>query len=61
MSRESSRAALDSWLVKWGGARGAMAGSGREGYLAMRAILEERQPTEQQLTGLAAAEPIMPS
>jgi hypothetical protein len=32
-----------------GGARGATPGAGREGYLAMRAILEKRQPTEQQL------------
>ena len=45
----ASRAALDSWLVKWGGARGATPGAGREGYLAMRAILEKRKPTEQQL------------
>ena len=47
--RLASRAALDSWLVKWGGARGATPGAGREGYLAMRAILKERRPTEQQL------------
>ena len=45
----ASRAALDSWLVKWGGARGATPGAGREGYLAMRAILKERQPSERQL------------
>jgi hypothetical protein len=45
----ASPAALDAWLVKWGGARGATPGAGREGYLAMRAILKARQPTEQQL------------
>jgi hypothetical protein len=45
----ASRAALDSWLVKWGGARGATPGTGRDGYLAMRAILNARQPSEQQL------------
>jgi len=45
----ASRAALDAWLVKWGGARGATPGAGREGYLAMRAILKARQPSEQQL------------
>jgi hypothetical protein len=47
--RRRSRAALDSWLVKWGGARGATPGTGRDGYLAMRAILNARQPSEQQL------------
>ena len=45
----ASRAALTSWLVKWGGDRGATPGAGRKGYLAMRAILEAQQPTEQQL------------
>ena len=50
----ASRAALDSWLVKWGGARGATPGAGREGYLAMRAILKERQPSEQQLKEVMA-------
>ena len=45
----ASRAALDSWLVKWGGTRGATPGAGREGYLSMRAILKPRQPSEQQL------------
>ena len=45
----ASRSALDSWLVKWGGARGATPGAGREGYLAMRAILKARQPSERQL------------
>jgi hypothetical protein len=45
----ASRAALDAWLVKWGGARGAAPGAGREGYLAMRAILQARQPSEKEL------------
>jgi hypothetical protein len=45
----ASRAALDRWLVKWGGERGATPGAGRKGYLAMRAILQARQPSEQQL------------
>jgi hypothetical protein len=44
-----SSSAVDSWLAKWGGERGATAGSGREGYLNMRAILDTRQPNEQQL------------
>jgi hypothetical protein len=42
-------ATVDSWLVKWGGHRGATLGSGREGYLHMRAILAGRRLTEQEL------------
>ena len=45
----ASRVTVDSWLVKWGGQRGAISGSGREGYLHMRAILQDRKPTEPQL------------
>jgi hypothetical protein len=45
----ASRPTVDGWLVKWGGQRGANSGGGREGYLHMRAILEQRGPTEQQL------------
>jgi hypothetical protein len=56
-----SRATVNSWLVKWGGQRGTTSGSGREGYLRMRAILEERRPSEQQLKtimgGLATSLP----
>jgi hypothetical protein len=44
-----SRATVNSWLVKWGGQRGTISGSGREGYLHMRAILADRRPSEQQL------------
>ena len=47
--RANTRAAVDNWLVKWGGQRGAAPGAGRDGYLHMRAILEGRQPTEMQL------------
>jgi hypothetical protein len=42
------RATVDTWLVKWGGNRGTTPGSGREGYLRMRAILVDQEPTEQQ-------------
>ena len=45
----TSRATIDSWLVKWGGKAPHREGSGREGYLAMRAILVDRKLTEQQL------------
>ena len=41
--------AVDSWLSKWGGERGATSGDGRQGYERMRAILESRKPTEKQL------------
>jgi len=44
----ATRAAV-SWLVKWGGQRGTTSGSGREGYLCMRAILAEQRPTEPKL------------
>jgi hypothetical protein len=47
-----TRAAVDSWLVKWGGQRGTTSGAGREGYLSMRAILEAQKPTEQQLKAI---------
>lgn len=49
------RATVDSWLVKWGGQRGGRPGSGREGYLAMRAILEELRPTGAQLQKIMQA------
>ena len=42
-------ATVDSWLVKWGGNRGTTPGSGRDGYLCMRAILDDQRPTEPQL------------
>jgi hypothetical protein len=45
----ATRAAVDSWLVKWGGQRGTTPGSGREGYLCMRAILVDQRPTEPKL------------
>ena len=40
---------VDSWLTKWGGKRGATSGAGREGYLHMRAILQQQRPAEPQL------------
>lgn len=43
-----SRAAVDSWLVKWGGPHGTTSESGREGYLAMCKILKTHTPTEKQ-------------
>jgi hypothetical protein len=52
--RASTRAAVDGWLVKWGGRRGATSGSGRDGYLHMRAILKEKSPTEAQLKKIIA-------
>jgi hypothetical protein len=42
--------AVDSWLVKWGGERGATLGAGREGYLCMRAILEAGGPPSRSWT-----------
>jgi hypothetical protein len=44
----ATRAAVDSWLVKWGGKRGPST-SGRDGYLNMRAILADQRPVEQKL------------
>jgi hypothetical protein len=44
-----TRTTVDGWLVKWGGERGATSGSGRTGYLDMRALLADRRPSEQQL------------
>jgi hypothetical protein len=41
-----SWATVESWLVKSGGESGAVAGSGREGYLSMRRILVDQRPTE---------------
>jgi hypothetical protein len=49
-----SRATVDSWLVKWGGQRGTAPGSGRAGYLHMRAILEQTKVTEAQLKKIMA-------
>lgn len=43
-----SGAAVDSWLVKWGGPHGTTSESGREGYLAMCKILKTYPPTEKQ-------------
>jgi hypothetical protein len=40
-----TRAAVDSWLVKWGGELGPWS-AGREGYLTMRAQLAELKPAE---------------
>jgi hypothetical protein len=45
----ATRATVDSWLVNWGGNRGTTPGSGRDGYLCMRAILHDQRPTEPQL------------
>ena len=42
-------ATVGSWLVKWGGERGAAPGSGREGYLHMRSILADQSPVDQDL------------
>jgi hypothetical protein len=42
-------ATVDSWLVKWGGNRGAKDGAGREGYLAMRSILKDTKPSADQM------------
>jgi hypothetical protein len=42
-------ATVDSWLVRWGGERGADPGGGREGYLAMRAILVQLRHSEAEL------------
>jgi hypothetical protein len=49
----SKRATLDSWLVKWGGKHGSPS-SGREGYVAMQAILDTQKPNEQQLRKILA-------
>jgi len=55
-------ATVGSWLVRWGGERGAELGSGREGYLAMRAILEQRRCSEPELKKiLEALERSLPS
>ena len=51
----STRAAVDGWLGKWGGVRGASPGDGREGYLAMSAILAARRPTEGRLKRVIVA------
>jgi hypothetical protein len=42
----NSPAAVDHWLLKWGGTRGARSGPGRESYLAMVALLEQQIPDE---------------
>ena len=42
-------ATVESWLVKWGGERGAASGNGREGYLSMRPILADQRPSEPDL------------
>jgi hypothetical protein len=49
-----TRSAVDSWLAKWGKKRGEIGDSGREGYLHMRTILQDRRPTEAQLKRLIA-------
>ncbi len=41
--------AVDSWLTKWGGNRGANPGCGREGYLSLRRILARLRPSEADL------------
>jgi hypothetical protein len=57
-----TRVTVDNWLFKWGGERGATSGSGRDGYLHMRAILADHRPSEQQLktimSGLARSLPL---
>lgn len=50
-----SPATVDSWLLKWGGKRGATPGSGRDGYLAMVAIIRDHKPNEQQLKRIVSA------
>jgi hypothetical protein len=42
-------ATIGNWLVNWGGERGANPGAGRDGYLHMRAILENKKPIEADL------------
>lgn len=49
-----TRSAVDSWLAKWGKTRGEISDSGREGYLHMRTILQDRKPTEAQLKRIIA-------
>jgi hypothetical protein len=49
----ATRAAVDSWLVKWGGKHGPRS-SGREGYLHMVDILSALKPDEQNLKKLIA-------
>jgi hypothetical protein len=44
-----SQVTVSGWLVKWGGQRGATSGSGRDGYLRMRAILQALKPAEPKL------------
>jgi hypothetical protein len=39
-------ATADSWLVKWGGERAVTRGIGHEGYLHMRKILRDQNPSE---------------
>ena len=49
----ATRAAVDSWLVKWGGKRGPWS-SGREGYLRMADILSNQKPDERNLKKIMA-------
>lgn len=51
----TSSAAVDSWLLKWGGKRGSTPGPGRDGYLAMGRILQSHKPNEQQLKRIISA------
>lgn len=50
----TSAATVSSWLLKWGGKRGAVTGHGRDGFLATVPILQNRKPDEQQLKSIIA-------
>ncbi len=46
--KSNSRAAIDSWLSRWGGSR-TPSSPGRDGYRHMAVILSTKKPTEPQL------------
>jgi hypothetical protein len=52
---KSTTAAVDSWRVKWDGDRGTTDSAGRDGYLAMRSILTDKKPSEDQLKRMIKA------
>jgi hypothetical protein len=52
--RANTQAAVDHWLLKWGGQRGATPGPGRESYLIMLPLLEKLKPTEEKLKRIIA-------
>lgn len=51
----NSSAAVDHWLLKWGGTRGATPGAGRESYLAMTTLLHKLKPDEARLKRIIGA------